>query len=261
MKLTRAVVACDLNKHYLDFWPIVHEAWKNIIGIPCTLVLIADEIPEEIAYKEDIVLFKPIEGVHTAFIAQCIRLLYPCLLGQEEGVILSDMDMIPVYKPFFTDIIADVPSDSFYSYHDIYHEGKQIFMCYVAASPSTWKTIFTVETIEDIYALLNLWYTWVKYEGKHGGEGWFADQQILYDYIVNQWETPEKLVAKKDSSVFERLDRSNTRWQNLDFELMMRIKHGYYKDFHLPPFEANKQGIMNIYNFLTDKSSPSEFGK
>ena len=253
MKLTRAIVACDLNKHYLDFWPIVHNAWNNIIGIPCTLILIADKIPEDMSYKEDIVLFKPIPGIHTAFTAQCIRLLYPCLLddGVEEGIILSDMDMIPTYKPYFVDTIADLPTDTFYSYRGVHHPEKQIWMCYVVARPSTWRDIFTVKTFEDIKGLLKEWNNWVKYEGKKGGEGWFADQQILYDYIVNQWEHPEKLSFKNDELMsFRHLDRNDNTWQELTLELRMRMKYGYYQDFHMPSWTEHSRQIMDIYNIF-----------
>jgi hypothetical protein len=255
MKLTRAIVACDLNKHYLDFWPVVHESWNNIIGIPCTLVLIADHMPEELAYKEDVILFKPIPGIHTAFTAQCIRLLYPCLL-KEEGVILSDMDMIPTYKKYFVDTIADLPADTFYSYRGIHHHEKQIWICYVVAHPSVWKEIFKIDSFEDIAALLKEWNSYVNYEGKRGGEGWFADQEILYDYIVNQWEHPEKLSFKNDEQMsFRHLDRNDNDWQNLNFQLQLRLKHGYYQDFHMPSYAEYSKQIMDIYNFMVSNSS------
>ena len=46
------------------------------------LILINDKIPDYLLkYKNDIILFKPIENMNTAFQAQCIRLLYPCLLN------------------------------------------------------------------------------------------------------------------------------------------------------------------------------------
>jgi len=251
MKLTRAIVACDLNKNYLDFWPVVYDAWKNIIGIECTLVLIADEIPQDIQHKENIVLFKPIPGIHTAFTAQCIRLLYPCLLEGEEGVILSDMDMIPTYKKYFVDTIADLPADTFYSYRGIHHPEKQIWICYVVAHPSVWKEIFKINSFEDIVDILFEWNSYVNYEGKRGGEGWFADQEILYDYIVNEWKCPEQTKFKSDEEVgFRHLDRGDNDWRNLNFQLQLRLKHGYYQDFHMPSYAEYSKQIMDIYNFM-----------
>jgi hypothetical protein len=254
MKLTRAIVACNLNKHYLDFWPVVHDAWNNIIGVKCTLVLIANEIPDEFPYKEDVVLFKPIPGLHTAFQAQCIRLLYPCLLddSQEEGVIISDIDMIPTSRRYFIDTIENISPEAIFSYKPIDHIGKQIYICYVVARPSTWRDIFTPKTFEDIECLLKLWYTWVEYDGKHAGNGWFADQLIFYDYIFNQYEHPEKLCVNSTNNT-NRLCRLLDNWKNIDDELAMKLKEGFYPDFHMPPYEENKKRIMDIYNVLVLK--------
>ena len=52
-----ALVACDLNKNYLSFFPIVHLLWNKVIHIPVKLVLIGDHIPDYLdKYKNDIEL-------------------------------------------------------------------------------------------------------------------------------------------------------------------------------------------------------------
>ena len=45
MKLSCALVACNENPHYLAFWPVVKRAWWEIVGIPCIMVYIGDELP------------------------------------------------------------------------------------------------------------------------------------------------------------------------------------------------------------------------
>ena len=80
MKITKCLVACDLNEIYLEFYPIVRKYWKNVVGIDTVLILIADEIPYNLnEFRDEIILFKPVDDIHTAFQAQCIRILYPCL--------------------------------------------------------------------------------------------------------------------------------------------------------------------------------------
>lgn len=88
---------------------------REIVGIPCTLILIADELPVHMLNDTDVILFRPIKGIHTAFQAQCIWLLYPCIISNAEGVIISDIDMIPLNKAYFVESIQDVSNTSFFS--------------------------------------------------------------------------------------------------------------------------------------------------
>ena len=83
MKLTDVLTATDSNPLYYQFVPIFIRAWKKLFpSINIHIILIADiMIPELEEYKEYIKLFKPITGVKTSFIAQNIRLFYPCLLN------------------------------------------------------------------------------------------------------------------------------------------------------------------------------------
>lgn len=81
MKLSCALIASNDNPLYLDFWPIVKKAWNDIVGIDCKLVLVSDNIPDVYQNDKDIILFKPIGNINTAFIAQNIRLFYPALLN------------------------------------------------------------------------------------------------------------------------------------------------------------------------------------
>ncbi len=262
MKLTRALVSCDLNKHYLDFWPIVYFAWKHIVGIECTLVLIAEEIPEDLLFKENVVLFKPIDGINTIFTAQCIRLLYPCLLEGEEGIIISDIDMIPLDKKYFIETIKDLDNNIFFSYRGIHHKEKQIFICYNVASATTYQDVFTVKSAEDIILLLKLWNTWVRYEGRHSGEGWFADQLILYDAIINWEYYSSRFSSKTDEELsFRHLDRSENNWINLNSQLKTELKYGYYKDFHMPTWEICQGNIINIYNYMINLRYESPAGQ
>ena len=102
MIITKCLVASDLNPTYYTFFPLVKQYWKNMVNISAIMILVADEIPDNLRnFKDNIILFKPIENVNTAFQAQCIRILYPCLL-ENEYIIISDMDLIPLNSKYYT---------------------------------------------------------------------------------------------------------------------------------------------------------------
>jgi hypothetical protein len=251
MKLGRALLACDSNPDYLKFWKLAHDSWTEIIGIKCTLILVAHEIPEWLPYKEDVVLFKPIEGIHTAFQAQCIRLLWPCLIDSDEAIIPSDIDMMALCKSYFVDTIDGAPDESFIVYRRLQHRCKSIWMCYVAAAPSTWAEIYDCHSEDDVRRILVSWHEKEGYDGVHGGRGWFTDQLMLYEYVYKRWN--KRLIVFNDRDLgFQHLDKINTNWLSLTDELKGELLAGVYHDFCLPPFDYFEKQITDIYDFLVE---------
>ncbi len=247
MKLGHALLACDSNPAYLSFWELAHDSWTKIVGIPCTLVLVAHEIPDWLPYKEDVVLFKPIPGLHTAYQAQCIRLLWPCLMGGDEAIIPSDIDMMALSRSYFVDTIDGVPDECFVVYRGIHEWCKSIWMCYVAGTPSVWREIFGCSSEEDVRRLLIAWHD--GYEGVHGGRGWFTDQLMLYEYVFKRWG--ERLVVFTDEALgFRHLNKINTNWLVLDERRKKELTDGVYQDFCLPSFDKYEKQIRDIYQFL-----------
>ena len=58
--------------------------------------------------KNNIIIFEPIKNILTSFTSQFIRLLYPCILNYKNGVLITDMDMLPMNNTYYTEnIIAE----------------------------------------------------------------------------------------------------------------------------------------------------------
>ena len=136
MKIGKCLVSSDLNPLYLDFFPTGLRAWTEILGIKVVLVLIADEIPINLqTFKDDIILFPPIAGVHSAFQAQCARLLIPQLtpVAADEAIIISDIDMVPMNNRYYTRSIRNVSNDKLVVYRsNVLRENREIAICYNA---------------------------------------------------------------------------------------------------------------------------------
>jgi len=77
----------------------IHKLYPNV---DVKIILIAKQIPDQyLEYKDNLILFEPIEGILTSFISQFIRLLYPCILHYQHGVMITDMDMLPMSKTYY----------------------------------------------------------------------------------------------------------------------------------------------------------------
>jgi len=239
MKITKCLVACDLNDVYLDFYPLVRKYWKNVVGIDTILILIADEIPYKMnEFRDEIILFKPVDDIHTAFQSQCIRILYPCLFRNNENIIISDMDLIPLNQKYYTENVKDFDDDSFIVYRDVISEHKQYPICFCLANSKIWKDIFNIKNEIDICDKLKLWYNmYDKYQISSAYSlSWACDQLQLFEY-VNRWKNGNcnrKLIKLKDEDTnFKRLNRGKDI-DNYDNNLKLMIQNGIFSDFHLP---------------------------
>lgn len=228
MKVGTIVVATDTNPLYMDFIPVFVKAWSHLIPeADIRIVLVADSIPDQYkSYANHIVLFPPIPGIHSAFQAQCIRLLYPREVTRNKGVLITDMDMIPMNRQYYVDSISSIPSDRFVVYRDVCLP-SEISMCYNIAHPSVWREIFGDKDTRDT---LSDWHIPVSYDGQHGGSGWNTDQLILVEKF-NGWNGP-KVILNDRMTHFRRLDR-HAYWDFQDKEVLKhRIQNGYYADYH-----------------------------
>jgi hypothetical protein len=237
MKLGTILTATDLNPLYSEFIPNFIKAWNILFPLAdVVIVLIADEIPDNlIQYEKNIRLFKPIPKVHSAFQAQCIRLLYPRLIERNEGVLITDMDMLPMNRSYYVDSIKDISDDTFITYRDVCLP-TEIAMCYNIATPKVWQGVFGNASTESI---LQSWFMSTIYDGKHGGKGWGTDQQILLRKF-NSWNGP-KITLNDSITKFNRLDRIHPWVFNNPNKLKEDIQSGIYIDYHcLRPYSSFK---------------------
>ena len=255
MKLSCALVACNENPKYLEFWPYVKRAWWEIVGIPCVMVYVGSEVPIQLKGDPSVLHFPPIEGWPTATQAQVIRLLYPALLKCDGAVVLSDMDIIPLQRDFFVKGFEQFREDQFVSLRGIDEAAKQIYMCYVGAMPKTWADMFQIGSIDDITNCMRQLASQVKSDGEHGGYGWCTDQLVLYA-IVKNWQTtqPSRIGLLPWTAEFSRLDRSAPdEWIETGEELKKKLQSKLYVDFHMPPIQFCREQLEYMIGITRHK--------
>lgn len=233
MILDCVVTACNNNELYIDFIPIFIKSWNKLYpNVDVKIILISDTIPVKFEeYINNIILFKPIPNIETSFISQYIRLLYPCILNYKNGILITDIDMIPMNSTYYTKNIENINNDKFIYYRDVLMEYKQIAMCYNVALQNTWSQVFNINSIEDIKQRLIDVNKNINYIDGHNQSGWFTDQIDFYKYIMEWNNKTNNFVFLNDNNTgYNRLDRETF---TLDSSVINLIKNKNYSDYHL----------------------------
>ena len=176
----------------------------------------------------------------------CIRDRY------ENGVLITDMDMLPLSTTYYTDL-SECSNNNFACFRRelITKKGthiNQLPICYNIATPSIWSQVFNVKTMEDLKETL------ISYRKTR--QRWCTDQSSLYTSVM-KWnaETGNYIPLMKTGG--RRLDFP--RKGNIDYSLSNitknTISQGGYTDFHCPrPYEKYKELIDEVLNFA-DKNN------
>ena len=253
MKLDCVLTAVNDNPLYIDFIPIFIKTWKKLYPtVDVKIILISNQIPEKfLQFKDHIILFEPIKNVLTSFTSQFIRLLYPCILNYKNGVLITDMDMLPMNRSYYTKNIEKYDDSKFIYYREnICFDNKEIAMCYNVALPKTWSEIFNIKTLEDIKQRIILINDNTKIIEGHGRQGWCTDQLTLYK-SVKRWhkETKNFVCLKESQTGYCRLDRIT--FTKLDRIISKNITSGIYSDYHLHrPMNQYEKLNWDIHNLL-----------
>jgi hypothetical protein len=183
MKLTTVVASVNDNPNYYLFIPKQILFWKKI-NIKFIAIFVGKQIPDEIlSYANNIILWNNNLDLNTSFVAQHLRIYFPALLNlpNDEMVMITDMDMLPTNSNYYCNNLENFSVNDFIYYRHI--DGNQIYMCYNAAHPSTWKKVFNINSEEDIKNRINSTYN-TSYNGVPGSNGWFIDQEIMYTMLI-----------------------------------------------------------------------------
>ncbi len=235
LKLTRVILSTDANPDYIQFWPVVAKAWREVVGVRPTLALIADSSVHIDESLGDVIRFDPIPGISTAFQAQTIRMLLPAFF-EKDVCITSDIDLIPLNRNYFRKGVRNERSDQFVVFRV---DGPQRYaMCYNAGYGKVFKEIFGVRSMEDIPRIMHEW--WVL------NWGWISDELILYKY-VHAWHKRTKRALILPHHSKRRLNRKK--------EVNLRkVRRGEYNDYHCPrPYNEYRQWIGRVVQVASSR--------
>lgn len=245
MKLGAVVSAVNENPHYMSFVPQFLRAWTTLFPtVEIIVVVIADEMPVAFKPYEKYLRLFPVSstGVSTVLAAQCIRLLWPRVVSTTDAVLITDIDMLPLQRDYYTAPIRDISDDTVV----VYRHGlpDELYMCYVAATPTVWRGMFGDEPHLDI---IKRWYD--------DANVWNKDQTELTK-AFNAWGGPKKLYTDREIG-FRRICRSflelppeRAEYQLLKNPELMRfyIQSGHFTDYHA----LANGGYSDLNEFVVD---------
>lgn len=239
MKIDYALMSCDSNPLYLDFWPIVSKLWKLKIGLTPILIYVGnDDIPISTEYGE-VVRVPLVDGISPATQSQLARYWY--VVNKPEDVcIISDIDMLPLSKHYFIDLVKDFSDDSWIHLNDCF-DGKHMSTCYHVAKGSLFNDVWKVESDWTIFVSNVV--SEFGYD-ENGKPQWFCDEL---------WAT-DRIHKHSNKSVFKFLKRdlgqNGHRIDRPGFNYNSRLlRCGFYYDAHCPrPYAQYKYQIENIAN-------------
>ncbi len=191
MRLDQAIIATNQAPYHVEAACLSAAGWRRL-GVDCVVGFVGEAIPSLLAkHGLRVVRVPPPEGVPTAFAAQVVRLLLPCLFPEAVSV-LSDADMVPLSRSYFLSPLEEVPVDRLVVYRpfDRIPEGRrtdlherQIPICYNAAGGDVWREVFAVRTPEQLQSTLLDWYE----ERREQPDLWSSDQVLLWA-AVHRWD-------------------------------------------------------------------------
>ena len=86
MKIDTVILSSNDNPNYVQFWPIVSEAW-SLMGLEPILIYTGEK---NLNLKGNVIKFN-VKSLDSSFVAQNIRILYPSLLANRTCLV-SDID-------------------------------------------------------------------------------------------------------------------------------------------------------------------------
>lgn len=235
MKITHVVTSVNDNPKYTRFIPLFLKAWTTFYPDIKPLIIYVGDSPLN-EFVDSVVRVLIDKTISTVFASQTTRCLYPSLLDPESIVLISDIDMLPANSTYFTSNMSRLRYDNFVSYRPLsVVDNRQIAMCYVMATAKTWKDTFKINDIDDINIFLKK-YSRVNFDGIHGGNGWFTDQEILYDYLINKGQKHAVEFLSDAEAGYNRLDFYSHNYDKDTFISM--LKSGRYSDAHIYAHEC-----------------------
>jgi hypothetical protein len=238
MIIDKVILSSNENNEYLNFWPIVSEAWKKL-GVEPVLIYTGKK---NINLEGNVINFH-INKLDSAFVAQCIRLLTPSLF-KNSNCIISDIDSLPLSKDYFINSVKSISESKFIIYRPDGAAKNMVPICWNLAKDNLWSEIFNINSEKDIVKKLRKWYV---VENKLLKSGWYTDQIILKKSLEKYEKVNQNKIVRLDDKLlnFQRFNRVRL---NEDLQ-RMELDNVVFTEFHMPrPYKKHAEIINKVYN-------------
>ena len=235
MILDCVVSAVNLNPIYLDFIPIFIKTWNKLYPhVDVKIIMLAEDLPERFRpYKKHIILFPlclnvPDEAIPV--ITTYIRFLIPALMKYNNGIMITDIDILPMNSNYYTENIKDIQNNYFINLRN-WTDGLQYAACYYVGTAKTWGEIMEIKSVKDIYTrLYEVWHTHIHTIPQHLKKNPRYDFAFYFRCNLNvasyrRWKDLKKKIPLK--FVKKSLSKRSTMDKKRTYSPLKKMKDAY----------------------------------
>jgi len=233
MNIHYALMSCDDNPMYLDFWPLVSKVWKIRFNIDPILIYVSNKKMELDQTYGEVIQLNPIDNFSITPQAQFARLWYLQFL-KDKICITSDIDMFPLSKWYFQTQLNKINDDEYV----VLAQSDYNNICYNVASGFKFKEILELkDNWSDQINILNE----EKYQ-KDGEIKWASDEIFLNDILKNK--NIHRILRAQNT----RIDRTNWNYNITK----LKLDTFYYDSHSLRPYNTYKNQIDLLINQILE---------
>ncbi len=240
MKIKYAIMSCNDNPLYLEFWPIVSKIWKVKFDIEPILIFLGKMMNITSSYGH-VVEIKSTNKFPDYVLAQFSRFWYATKLGDDTAVI-TDIDMLPLSKWYFIDQIAAIDDNNYVNLN--FENINHIYACYHIAKGRNYNKVLQLE--DDLESSIGLALSQVKHLNiKYANlDYWFLDEMFT-TLKINQYLNNDILftfLKRKGGASANRIDRSS----NFQYDKRLLLKDYYFDAHSVRPYLSYKESIDTL---------------
>ena len=240
MKIDKVLVSSDDNPLYLDFWESCSRVWKENMGIDPVLLYLGNGSRPAERYGK-VVQIEPSKSFPMYIQTLWVRYWYP-RTQPDTCFCVSDIDMYPLNRDYFTKMIKGWPQDS---HGHLTNYSQPWPSCYHVGLGSTFQSMFSLpEAFEPSLAEL-MTFSSRRLSTPHpefGFKDWGIDESYAsFKLSENKVTGAIKTVHLDRHPSTRRLDRSNWSFREED------VAKGKYLDCHsIRPYTDHKESIEKV---------------
>ena len=225
-----ALTTCNNNKLYYQWIPYCIKFWKKL-DFDFIVYFFSTELPNYLEqYTKNIILITPPKDLYIPSVCQISRLYLPCLHTEYDMVLITDVDLIPLSKTYFS-MVDNFSTEKFIAMRK---KQNEYFMGFNIASSKMWMKLSGITCNKnDIYNILDIVFEKHKINNILPKKvKWGLDQELLKMYINNLNGTEKQIIT------------------NLKNYYILHSKWDYKKAYYI---ETNKKIDKNKIKNIKDK--------
>lgn len=192
--LQRMIISTD-DSHFRDFVYIVSAAWRKVFpAVKLTLAYVSDQAPLKKKFEkyfDDVMVFKPIEGIPNANLSKIAR-RYACTLYGNDVCMIEDIDTAPLNRAYFEKMIEARKEETlgligYEVYENTPHRGK-VPSSNTFAESYIWKKAINPNDLDfDTWAksFVGMKFFDHKEDVSNGGNKEFSDESLMRAILHN----------------------------------------------------------------------------